>query len=190
MAQHSWIEPGQDRKVAAIQPSVCVCHFYFMEKNAEYFMRKALREAEKARDMDEVPVGCVIVKDGKIVSRAHNLREKNQAATAHAELLAIQKANKKLNTWCLNECDLYVTLDPCMLCTGAIENARIHALYYGTSDEKAGTVDSLIQIKTLPHLRAYPKEIHSGILKEECAAILSEFFRNKRKIQKNKPKKG
>ena len=161
-----------------------------MEKNAEYYMRMALKEAEKARDMDEVPVGCVIVKDDKIIARAHNLREHKQLATAHAELLAIQKACKKLDTWCLNECDLYVTLEPCMMCTGAIENARLHALYYGTADKKAGTVDSLVQIRTLPHLRAYPKEIHSGILKEECAAILSEFFRNKRKIQKNTVKKG
>ena len=161
-----------------------------MEKNAEYYMRMALKEAEKARDMDEVPVGCVIVKGDKIIARAHNLREHKQLATAHAELLAIQKACKKLDTWCLNECDLYVTLEPCMMCTGAIENARLHALYYGTADEKAGTVDSLVQIRTLPHLRAYPKEIHSGILKEECAAILSEFFRNKRKIQKNTVKKG
>ena len=151
-------------------------------------MRLALKEAEKARDMDEVPVGCVIVKDGKVIARAHNMREKKQAAYAHAELLAIQKANRKLNTWCLNECDLYVTLEPCMMCTGAIENARVHALYYGTADEKAGTVDSLIKIKELPHLRAYPKEIYSGILQEECAGILSEFFRAKRQKQKETAK--
>ena len=147
-------------------------------------MRAALNEANKAKTLDEVPVGAVIVCDGRIIARAHNLREKTQMASAHAELLAIQKASKKLGTWCLENCDLYVTLEPCLMCTGAIELSRIHALYYGTSDPKGGTVDTLIQVKKIPHLNTYPKEIHPGILQEECAEILSSFFREKRKENK------
>ena len=147
-------------------------------------MRAALNEANKAKTLDEVPVGAVIVCDGRIIARAHNLREKTQMASAHAELLAIQKASKKLGTWCLENCDLYVTLEPCLMCTGAIELSRIHALYYGTSDPKGGTVDTLIQVKKIPHLNTYPKEIHPGVLQEECAEILSSFFREKRKENK------
>jgi len=158
----------------------------FCMKTEEKFMRAALKEAAKARELDEVPVGAVIVKDGIILARAHNLREKTQMASAHAELLAIQKASKKLGTWCLEDCDLYVTLEPCLMCTGAIELSRIHALYYGTSDPKGGTVDTLIQVKKIPHLNTYPKEIHPGILQEECAEILSSFFREKRKLNKLK----
>ena len=149
-------------------------------------MKAALKEAEKAKTIDEVPVGAVIVKDGVIIAKAHNLREKTQMASAHAEFLAIQKASKKLGTWCLEDCDLYVTLEPCLMCTGAIELSRIHALYYGTGDPKGGTVDTLIQVKKIPHLNTYPKEIHAGILQKECAAILSDFFREKRKIKKLK----
>ena len=189
MAQHSWIQPGQDRKVAAIQPSVCVCRFIMekmmKEKTAEDYMRLALKEAEKARLIDEVPVGAVIVKDGKVIARAHNLREKNQQASAHAELLAIRKASKKLNDWCLKDCDLYVTLEPCMMCAGAISLSRINHLIYGTADPKGGAVESRITLPEIPHIGVYPKRITSGILKEECSEILSSFFREKRK----KPKK-
>ena len=154
-------------------------------KTDEEYMRIALREAEKAAKADEVPVGCVIVRNGEIISRAHNLREKNQQANAHAEMLAIQKASKKLGTWCLQDCDLYVTLEPCMMCTGVIGHSRIRRLIYGTPDPKGGTVDTLIQIKQIPHLKTYPKEIVSGVMQAECSSILSDFFREKRK----KPKK-
>lgn len=154
-------------------------------KTDEEYMRIALKEAEKAAKADEVPVGCVIVRNGEIISRAHNLREKNQQANAHAEMLAIQKASKKLGTWCLQDCDLYVTLEPCMMCTGVIGHARIKRLIYGTADPKGGTIDTLIRIKEIPHLKTYPKEIVSGVLQPECSEILSSFFREKRK----KPKK-
>lgn len=159
-------------------------------KTAEEYMREALKEAEKAKKHDEVPVGAVIVKDGVIIAKAHNLREKTQMASAHAEMLAIQKASKKLGTWCLQDCDLYVTLEPCLMCTGGIELARIHALYYGTTDPKGGSVDTLIQVKKIPHLNTYPKEIHSGVLQRECAEILTEFFRHKRiQAKENKIRK-
>ena len=157
-----------------------------MEKTAEDYMRLALREAEKARAIDEVPVGAVIVHDGKVIARAHNLREKNQQANAHAEMLAIQKASRKLGTWCLNECDLYVTLEPCMMCSGAISLSRIHHLYYGTEDPKGGTIVSRFDFKTIPHVGAYPREITGGILQKECSEILSAFFREKREMTTQK----
>jgi tRNA(adenine34) deaminase len=156
------------------------------EKNAEYYMGLALKEAEKARAMDEVPVGAVIVHEDKVIARAHNLREKNRQASAHAEFLAIQKASKKLNTWCLNECDLYVTLEPCMMCSGAISLSRIRHLYYGTDDPKGGAIVSRLELKTIPHIGAYPREITGGIRREECASILSDFFREKRALTKNR----
>ena len=156
------------------------------EKNAEYYMRLALREAEKAREIDEVPVGAVIVRDDVVVARAHNLKEKNQQAYAHAEFLAIQKATKKLGTWCLDDCDLYVTLEPCMMCTGTIVLSRIRNLYYGTADPKGGMVNTLIDIKQIRGLNHHPNVV-SGILKEECGEILTEFFREKRKKKKRDP---
>ena len=147
-------------------------------------MRLALKEAEKARDIDEVPIGAVIVRNDEVIAKTHNLKEKNQIVTAHAEILAIQKASEKLGTWCLQDCDLYVTLEPCMMCTGAIELARINRLYYGTSDPKGGCTETLIHVKQIPHLNTYPKEIHSGILQNECSEILKDFFRKKRKMKK------
>lgn len=147
-------------------------------------MKEALKEARKAEKLDEVPIGAVIVKDDVIIARAHNLKKKKQKATAHAEVLAIEKAEKKLGTWCLQDCDLYVTLEPCMMCTGAIALSRIRTLYYGTSDPKGGTVRTLVDIKSIPHLNTYPKEIVSDILHDECAEILTSFFREKRRIKK------
>jgi tRNA(adenine34) deaminase len=155
-------------------------------KTPQEYMKAALKEAEKAKQIDEVPVGAVVVQNGIVIAKAHNLREKTQLASSHAELLAIQKASKKLGTWCLEDCDLYVTLEPCLMCTGAIELSRIHALYYGTSDPKGGSVDTLIQVKKIPHLNTYPKEIHAGVLQKECSEILTSFFREKRKIAKQK----
>ena len=181
--QQACTELGQDRKNTAIGTSACVYRFIVM-KTHEDFMRLALKEAEKARKIDEVPVGCVIVRDGKVIARGHNLKEKRMQANAHAEMIAIQKAAKKLNNWCLDDCDLYVTLEPCMMCTGAIILYRIRNLYYGTTDPKGGCTDTLIQIKQIRHLNHHPN-VTSGILQPECAQILTSFFREKRK----KPKK-
>lgn len=153
-------------------------------KTPEYYMRAALREAEKAKNEDEVPVGAVIVKDNHIIARAHNMKESKQIATAHAEVLVIQKASRKLKTWNLQDCDLYVTLEPCMMCTGSIELSRINKLYYGTSDPKGGCVKTLVDIKNTPHLNIYPKEIVSNVLHDECAEILTSFFKEKRRIKK------
>lgn len=154
--------------------------------NEEDYMRLALKEAEKAAKEDEVPVGAVIVKDGAVIAKAHNKKVHHNLATDHAELIVIQKAEKKLNNWCLDDCDLYVTLEPCMMCTGVIQQARIRRLYYGTSDPKGGCINSLIDIKQIPRLNIYPKELHTGLLQNECSQILKDFFSKKRKQKQNK----
>ena len=146
----------------------------------ERFMKEALKEAKKAYDKLEVPVGCVIVKDGKIVARAHNLKESKKDTTKHAEILAIQKASKKLEAWRLLDCDMYVTLEPCSMCAGAIINSRIRNLYIGTMDKKtgaAGSVLNLFEDFTFNH----KVTVQNGILKEQCEKILKDFFKELRK---------
>lgn len=146
-------------------------------------MKEALKEAKKAYDKLEVPVGCVIVKDGKIIARAHNLKETKLDTTKHAEILAIQKASKKLESWRLIDCEMYVTLEPCSMCAGAIINSRIKKLYIGTMDEKTGAVGSklnLLEDYTFNH----KVEITTGVLQEECEKILKDFFKLLRKIKK------
>lgn len=151
-----------------------------MRTNEEW-MREALIEAEKARKVNEVPVGAVVVYQNELIARAHNLREHDQQASAHAELLAIRAASEVLHTWNLEDCDLYVTLEPCMMCTGAIGLARIRNLYYGTADPKGGCIDTLVQIKTMKHIGTYPKTVWVGVCQRECAQILTDFFAEKRK---------
>jgi tRNA(adenine34) deaminase len=146
----------------------------------EKFMQAALAEAKKAYDKDEVPVGCVIAQDGRIVARAHNTREKTQDATAHAEILCIRKACKKLGTFRLYGCVLYVTLEPCPMCAGAAINARLSGIVYGASDPKAGacgTLYNLTEDKRFNHRLT----ARGGVLAGECAALLSRFFSAKRK---------
>ena len=145
----------------------------------EKFMKEALKEAKKAYDKVEVPIGAVIVKDNKIIARAHNLRETKKQACAHAEILAIEKACKKLNAWRLEDCDLYVTLEPCTMCAGAIINARIKNLYIGAMDEKGGAVGSKINILKDIKLN-HEVEVITGILKDECSSILKDFFKELR----------
>lgn len=143
------------------------------------FMQAALAEAHKAYRKGEAPIGAVIVKDGRIISRAHNLRERRQNALNHAEILAIGKACRKLKSWRLDGCDLYVTLEPCSMCSGAIIQARIARLYFGASDLKAGCVGSLTNLLETPCL-THKVEYHSGLLREECSEILKGFFRDLR----------
>lgn len=146
-------------------------------------MLEALKEAQKAELIDEVPIGAVIVKDDKIIARAHNLKEKNNLSLCHAEILAIKKASKKLDNWWLKDCDLYVTLEPCMMCMGACVQSRIRHIYYGAKDPKGGMANSLIEFKQIKGFNHYP-EITAGILQEECANILSNFFKKKREQKK------
>ena len=142
----------------------------------EKFMNEALKEARKAYEKLEIPVGAVIVKNGKIISRAHNLKETKQTATAHAEILAIQKANKKWNNWRLIDCDMYVTLEPCSMCMGAIVSSRIKNIYIGTLDQKK---EEKIDIQK--YKEEYDVNIKYGICGAECESILKEFFKDLRK---------
>lgn len=146
----------------------------------EKYMKLAIKEAMKARDIDEVPIGAIIVKDDKVIARAHNLREKKQQATAHAEILAIEKACKKLGTWRLEDCVLYVTLEPCAMCTGATILSRIKHVVFGAKDPKGGCVESCIEMYKQQGFNHYPT-YESGILEEECSKLLSDFFKEKRK---------
>lgn len=143
------------------------------------FMKKALAQARRAQAIGEVPVGAVIVKDGKIVSRAFNMRETKKDASAHAELIAIQRACKKLGGWRLSGCTLYVTLEPCVMCAGAIINSRIDRVVIGAKDPKAGAFGSVTDINALP--LNHKAELCFGELEGECSSILKDFFAYLRK---------
>ncbi len=143
------------------------------------WMREALRLAEAALGHDEVPVGCVIVHDGRAVGRAHNQRETLRDPTAHAEMIAITQAAEALDAWRLSGCTLYVTLEPCAMCTGAMILARVDRLVYGASDPKGGAVRSVFRLLDEPRLN-HRIPVTAGVMAEECGAVLSEFFRTKR----------
>ncbi len=145
----------------------------------EEIMRLAIEEAKKAADDLEVPVGAVIVRNGEVVSFGRNRREGSRNALAHAEIEAIDKACKVLGGWRLWECDLFVTLEPCPMCTGAVINSRIRRLVYGASDKKAGSCESVINLFDLPY--NHKPEIVGGFMADECSALLSDFFANLRK---------
>lgn len=142
------------------------------------FMLQAIKQAQIAYAKDEVPIGAVIVKDGEIIARAHNKREINKSATAHAEILAIEKACRKSKSWRLTGCDLYVTLEPCPMCMGAILNAKIQGLYYGASDPKSGSCGSVINLNNYPF--NHKVNIYEGIMQDECSLLLKEFFQSLR----------
>ena len=153
-----------------------------MEKK---FMKEALKEAQKAYDKDEVPVGAVIVKDGKVIARAHNLKESKLDTTYHAEIHAIQKASKKLGSWRLEGCTMYVTLEPCPMCAGALIQARLDEVVIGTMDYKTGACGSILNLLN-DYTFNHKVEVKTGILKEECEEILQNFFKDLRKRKKNK----
>ena len=142
-------------------------------------MKEAIKEAKKAQLIDEVPIGCVIVKDDKIIARGHNQRETKQSPIGHAEIIAINKASKKLKSWRLEGCDIYVTLEPCIMCSGAIIQSRINKVYYGASDPKGGALGSSINVLEANNINHHPKVV-SGILKEECSSIITNYFKAKR----------
>lgn len=150
-----------------------------MNKLDEIYMREALKEAQKAFDKDEVPVGCVIVYEGKIIARAHNQVELLNDPTAHAEMIALTSAASFLNSKWLNDVSLYVTIEPCSMCAGALVLARIKNLIYGATDPKTGACGSILNIVNHKKLNHRIK-VTKGILEEECAAILKEFFKKKR----------
>ena len=154
-------------------------------KDKEKFMKEALKEAKKAYDKLEVPVGSIVVKDGKIIARAHNLKETKKDTTKHAEILAIQKASRKLESWRLLDCEMYVTLEPCSMCAGAMINARIKKLYIGALDEKTGAAGSVFNLFE-DYKFNHNVEIEQGIMQDECEKILKDFFKKLREFKKNK----
>jgi tRNA(adenine34) deaminase len=150
--------------------------------NDQYFMREALRQAQKAGEAGEVPVGAVVVLAGKIIGRAHNQVELLKDATAHAEMLALTQAEAAVGDWRLTECDLYVTKEPCAMCAGALVHTRIRRVVFGCTDPAAGAAGSVMNLLQMPSLN-HRCEIASGVLQDECAAILQDFFRNRRDEQ-------
>ena len=155
-----------------------------MENINEKFMKEALKEAQKAYKKLEVPVGAIIVKDGKIVARAHNLKETKNNTTKHAEILAIEKASKKLSNWRLIDCEMYVTLEPCPMCAGAIVNSRIKKVNIGAMDEKTGACGSKLNL--LQDFNFDTKvDMEIGILENECRELLQKFFVALRKLKNN-----
>jgi len=175
----AYYEPGQDRNGAALRSSGHVRWFIYMYTLDEKFMTQALKEAEKSANFDEVPVGAVIVKDGKIIARGHNLREHTNDPTAHAEIVAIRKACKKLNSWRLEDCTIYVTIEPCSMCAGALLWTRIKKIVYGAKDPKGGALNSSYSLFEVKNINHHP-EIAGGVLEERCSSIMTTFFRNKR----------
>src|SRR5213596_743069 len=145
----------------------------------EFFIREALRQAQKAYAADEVPVGAVVVREGKIIARAHNQVELLKDATAHAEMLGLTAAEAAIGDWRLTDCDLYVTKEPCTMCAGAIVHTRIHRVVFGCADPSAGAAGSLMNLLQMPTFN-HQCEITSGVLQKECAAILQDFFRKRR----------
>ena len=151
-------------------------------EDKEKFMKEALKEAKKAYEKLEVPVGAVIVKNGKIIARAHNLKETKKDTTKHAEILAIEKASKKLNAWRLLDCEMYITLEPCSMCAGAIINSRIKKIYIGALDEKTGAAGSVLNL--FDYKFNHKVEVEKGILQKECEKVLKDFFKELRNIKK------
>lgn len=143
------------------------------------YMTLALQQARLAMEKDDVPVGAVIVSGNRVISAGRNLREVKKSATAHAEIVAIEKACEILGTWYLTDCDLYVTLEPCIMCAGAIINARIRSLYFGAFDPKAGACGSVTDVFRLRQLN-HQVTVYSGIMEDACSALLKEFFQKKR----------
>ena len=149
-------------------------------ENDILFMKEALKEAELAALEDEVPIGCVIVKDNKIISKAHNMRDKTNNPIGHAEILAIKKASEVVNDWQLVDCTLYVTIEPCIMCAGAIIQSRIPRVVYGAAEPRGGAFGSSINVLTANDINHRP-EVVKGVLEEECSLIIKNYFKNKRK---------
>jgi len=177
-------EPGQDRNVAALSFMFMCGGLLNMKRQIEY-MKIALEEAQLAALEDEVPVGCVIVCDNQIIARAHNQRDKTNNPLGHAEMLAIKKASEVIGDWQLVNCELYVTVEPCIMCGGAIIQSRISKVVYGTPDIKGGAFGSSIDILTATNINHRPKII-KGVLEQECSQIIKDYFKEKRNINLKK----
>lgn len=155
----------------------------FTEEEKEMFMREALKEAEKAKEIAEVPIGAVIVKNKKVIARGYNQRETTNRAITHAEILAIEEANQTLDNWRLEDCALFVTVEPCVMCSGAIVMSRIPNVYYGASDYKGGTAGTLMNLLEEERFN-HQATVEAGVLQEECSQLLSSFFKELRQKRK------
>ncbi len=145
----------------------------------ERFMKKALHQAKRAAAIGEIPIGCVIVRDGKVIARGFNQRRSRKTTLAHAEMIAIDRASRKLGDWRLEGCTMYVTLEPCQMCSGALVQSRIDRVVIGTMNPKAGCAGSILNILRMPEFN-HQVEITGGVLQEECSAVLQDFFRDLR----------
>ena len=150
------------------------------EKNDVFFMKEALKQAKKASKIGEVPIGCVIVQDGQIIARGYNRRNTDKTTLAHAELAAIKKASKAVGDWRLEDCTLYVTLEPCQMCAGAIVQARMKRVVAGAMNPKAGCAGSILNLLQVERFN-HQVEFDHGVLEEECSKVLQEFFKQLRK---------
>ena len=157
----------------------------FSTAEKEYFMGEAIKEAQKAEAIGEVPIGAVIVKDGEIIGRGYNQRETSNRAITHAEILAIEAANQHLQNWRLEECALFVTLEPCPMCSGAIIMSRIPYVYYGASDFKGGTAGTLMNLLTDERFN-HQAVVEAGLLQQETGQLLTDFFKKLRSAKKER----
>lgn len=153
------------------------------KEEKEHFMSLAIKEAKKAKEIAEVPIGAVIVKNGEVIGRGYNLRETSKDATTHAEILAIKDANQTLDNWRLEDCQLFVTLEPCVMCSGAIVLSRIKEVYYGPADPKGGAAGTLMNVLEDERLN-HQVRVEYGVLEEECRECLTSFFKELRKKKK------
>lgn len=149
----------------------------------ERYMKQAIRQARKAEALEEVPIGCVITYEGKVIARGYNRRNVDKNTLAHAELAAIRKASKKLGDWRLEGCTMYVTLEPCQMCAGALVQARISRVVIGSMNPKAGCGGSVLNLLQMPQFN-HQIEVERGVLEEECSVMLSSFFKNLRERKK------
>ena len=172
-------EPGQGRDAAAISITFMCDGFFKLMNRDEKYMKEALKQAKLALLVDEVPVGCVIVKDDKIIAKAYNKRETLKDPSAHAEVVAIRKAAKKIGDWQLVDCTLYVTIEPCIMCAGTIIQSRISKVVYGAPDLKGGAFGSSINVLEAKNINHHP-EIVNGVLLNDCVDIIKNYFKSKR----------
>ena len=172
-------EPGQGRNAAALSINIHVRWFLNNMTKDEQYMLLAIEEAKKAALEDEVPVGAIIVKNDTILAKSHNLRDKNNDPTGHAEIIAIKEAAKVLNDWQLVDCELYVTIEPCIMCAGAIIQSRIKRVIFGAPDLKGGAFGTSINVLKAENINHHP-EITKGVLEKECSEIIKQYFKDKR----------
>lgn len=159
----------------------------YTQAEKEFYMQEALKEAQKAKAIAEVPIGAVIVKNGEVIGRGYNQRETTNRAISHAEVLAIEEANQQLNNWRLEECALFVTVEPCVMCSGAIVQSRIPYVYYGASDYKGGTAGTLMNLLEEERFN-HQSTVEAGVLQTECSDLLTSFFRELRAKRKENKK--